>query len=263
MSGHKYGRHSADEIVKQAGTVLQHIHETSIWSVMGSPNAGRMTEADVRRGRTLHRDAMAAQTTSTTAGTDITEETHVLDDAFTAAEAWLADQIIAVHGVTHESGDDDARDAFDAALSGGHAQATTVTKMNSFIALAKDPTKDDPDTSVRKLVREAYTDDKSRHAILKDGAHLAAELSENVGAPAAAIGARKKATSSKDDAIAQLTRWLHRWVTVARHHLSEPDLTTLGLASARHHPEHRPKHPAASAPPPPAVPPAPPAVQPA
>ena len=76
------------------------------------------------------------------------------------------------HALTLESGDHDARDAFDAALVGGHAQVTVVTKMNSFIALAQDPTKGDPDTSVRKLVREAYTDDKSRHAILKDGEHL-------------------------------------------------------------------------------------------
>ncbi len=172
-------------------------------------------------------------------------------------------KIIAVHALTFESEDDAARAAFDAALGGGHAQVTTVTKMKSFIALAQDPTQEDPDTSVRKLVREAYVDDKSRHAILKDGAHLAAALSEDVGTPAAAIGARKKATASKDDAIATLARWLHRWVTVARHHLSEPDLTTLGLASARHHPAHRPKHPVASAPPPPAVQPPPPAVQPA
>lgn len=250
---HKFGVHTADEVVGQATKVVAHIRDKEIWAVMGSPTRGRMTAADVHRGEHLLANAKAARAASAGAAADVHADTHLVDDAETAATRWLQDQIIAVHGLAHESAATDAVAGFDTALAGGHAQSSTVARIRAFIALAADAGAAD-DTATRKLVRDSYADAKSRHAILKDGEHLAAALEAVVGSPAAARGERKAATGSKDESCAALARWINRWARVAHHHLSDDALAKLGLLGSRHHPAHRPKHVAGDAPavPPPA-----------
>ena len=131
--------------------------------------------------------------------------------------------------------------AFDALFPPGRGHEAHAANVHAYAKAAR------AGDALGKAIAATYASPKSRDAILKDGEHLAAALEAQLGNVGAAQGAGKTATAEKDASIDALARWLHRWSLVAHRVCSPASLSALGLASARHHPEHRAHHPAQTA----------------
>ncbi len=243
-----FGRQSASEVVKQAGAFLDHIHDNKIWSAMSDPLHGRMTANDVKKGNELLKAAKEERATATAHAGDAHEPAHLTDSAESAARDWLTTQMEHVRGWIHEHADAAATAALRTSFGQNDAQATLVSDIRAYVKLAADVAKGEEDTNLRKAIRASYTNDKARHAVQKDGEHLADALEHVIGSADAAIATRVEATAHKDAAVEALSRWMFRWTRTARRTVGHEALHALGLASARHHPAHRAKHPAAAEP---------------
>lgn len=237
---HKFGIATANEVTEQAKNFLAHVHDPAIWSAMHHPVRGRMSDADVKRGKELLAEATSAKSAASSHAGDVHGAVLVVDHAATAAEHWLADQTVQARGKLVEDGDGAAIAALDAVRSGGKGHGAIAQHVRNYVELA---TRAD---GVGKAIRSSYVDDKSCKAILKDGAHLADAVDAATPKTVEAKGTRASATSGKDDAVARLARWMLRWASVAHRVLSAAQLTTVGLDHGRHHPAHRPSHPAAA-----------------
>jgi hypothetical protein len=236
---HSFGRAAANEVTQQANDFLHHVHDADIWAAMHHPIRGRMSDADVKRGKDLLAAASSAKSSAASHAGDVHGAALVVDDASTAAEHWLADQTTHARGALLEAADEGALAALDNVRSSGEGYAAVAQSLRNYIDLAR------RDDAIGHAISASYVDKKSRDAILKDGAHLAEAVDAATPKTGEAKGARSAATHSKDDAVATLARWLHRWTLVAHRVLSAHQLSKVGLDHARHHPAHRPSHPAA------------------
>lgn len=237
---HNFGIATANEVTEQAKHFLAHVHDAAIWSALRDPLRGRMSDADVKKGKTLLDEATTAKSTSASHAGDVHGAALVVDDAAAAAEHWLADQTVHARGKLEEDGDEAALDALGKVRSGGEGHAAIAQHVRNYIQLAE------REDAIGEAIRSSYVDAKSCKAILKDGAHLADAVDAATPKTHAAKGTRSEATKGKDAAIAALARWLHRWTGVAHRVLSATQLATVGLDRGRHHPAHRASHPGAA-----------------
>ncbi|MBI3724243.1 hypothetical protein HY251_09865 [bacterium] len=235
---HKFGRHVAGEIVIQATKFIENAKDPLVWSALTDKVTGRFSEADLEKGKKLLKAATEAQATSEKHKGDTLVPTHEADDAQTAADKWLHNQLAHARGLLHEMKDTKTLEALDEALSNSKARGAVSKNVRAYVKLveAKDVT--------GAALSASYLDKHSRDAILKDGLHLADALDAKIAAPAAAKGSKGEATATKDDSTDDLARWLRRWSLVAHDVVSHAGLVKLSLDTARHHPAHRKGHPA-------------------
>lgn len=250
---HNFGLHVASEVVEKATAFENHVHDAGVWRELSDPHRGRMTKADADEGKKRLAAAVASLAKRQQAGGLTHEPTSRIDSADEACAHWLADQSVHVRGALHEAGDRATLAAFDALFASSRGHQAHVDDVRAYAKAAR------AGDALGKAISATYSSPKARDAILKDGEHLADALAAQLGDVDAARGAGKTATTEKDAAIDALARWLHRWSLVAHRVCSPASLSALGLASARHHPEHRAHHPAhaAQTTPPAASPPAP------
>lgn len=235
-----FGRHVASEILTKAETFIANAKDAEVWGALSDPIKGRMTHADLAKGKKLHDAAKEAKAGSEGHAGDTAEPTHEADSAEVAAHAWLHNQLVHARGLLHETQDTASLAALDKALSKSKSRAAGAANVRAYVKLVE--TKD----VVGTALSAAYASTKVRDAILKDGLHLADAVDAAIPGPNAAKGTKKGATAGKNTAIDKLARWLHRWSLVAQDVASPAGLTKLGLDGARHHPAHRSAHPAAA-----------------
>ncbi len=234
---HNFGRHAASEVVEKAKVFIDQANNPAVWLALSDPHRGRMTSADLAEGKKRLATATGAIAGSQQHAAATKEPALKIDSADEAASSWLADQLVHVRGALHESGDEPSVAALRQILAPGESHQTHAANIRAYANAAK------ASDTLGKAITATYTSSKARDAILKDGLYLAAALEAELGEVGAAMGARKEATSAKDQAVDALARWLRRWSLVAHRVCTPAALSALGLASARHHPEHRPHHP--------------------
>jgi len=241
---HKFGLHFAREVIEQGTTFTEHATDDIVWPSLSDSKDGRMTKADIAEGKHYLAGANAAMAAHGH-NTGFHDVTYVVDSADDACVSWLHLQAAHVRRYLVNHKLDALVTTFNNKFTQSESHQSHVQNVGTFIALAK------ADDDLGKAATAALGGPHIRDAHLKDGKYLADALAHQITSEGAAKGAGVAATTGKDEAIDRLARWIHGWSLVAHRVCSPGALSALGLAGARHHPEHRKKHPAGAPSPPP------------